>query len=138
MMRRTPMARSIKPMKRSAIRVKVADTISVNVRRPLKTTRPKMTPIRLSAKGKDCTFRIPGICNWNPETTVWCHSNESVDGKGAGLKARDVEGAYGCSACHAYYDGGYANLGIDRDTARAQFNIARDRSRPILKMEGLI
>jgi len=42
------------------------------------------------------------------------------------------------SACHAYYDGGYANMGIDRETVRAQFNVARVRSRSILEMMGLL
>jgi hypothetical protein len=104
----------------------------------MKSRGPRMTPIRASARNQDCTLRIPGICNRNPETTVWCHSNESIDGKGAGLKARDVEGCYGCSSCHAYYDGGYANLGIDRETVRSQFNVARVRSRSILELKGLL
>ncbi|MBC7213069.1 MAG: DUF1364 family protein, partial [Pseudomonas sp.] len=25
--------------------------------------------VRESARGQDCTVRIPGICNFNPETT---------------------------------------------------------------------
>ena len=70
-------------------------------RKPTKSTRPKMTPIRKSARGKECTLRFPDICNRNPETTAWCHSNRLADGKGMGLKARDEEGCYGCSDCHA-------------------------------------
>lgn len=129
MKRTTPMART-----------GILRTASVDkARKPtrIKSHGPKMTAIRKSAKGQDCTFRILGICNWNPETTVWCHSNESIDGKGAGLKSRDEEGAYGCSACHYYYDGGYANLGVDRDIVRQQFNIARIRSHSILEMNGM-
>jgi len=126
-------------MKRSAIRIN-PDAARLTVKLParLKSSRPRMTPIRASARNQDCTLRIPGVCNQSPETTVWCHSNESVDGKGAGLKARDAEGCYGCAACHAYYDGGYANLGIDRETVRAQFNTARVRSRSILEIKGLL
>lgn len=112
------------PMKRSA--------------KPMKSARPKMTPIRSSARNQDCTLRIPGICNYNPQTVVWCHSNESVDGKGAGLKARDPEGCYGCSACHSYYDGGYVAFNVTRDAVRALFNRARDISQSILKQKGLI
>ncbi|RYE99583.1 MAG: DUF1364 family protein, partial [Oxalobacteraceae bacterium] len=32
--------------------------------------RPKMTPIRASARGQDCTLRFPGICNRNPERAL--------------------------------------------------------------------
>ena len=122
MMRRSPIKSSPKPMKRTK----------------MKSSRPKSSPIRRAAKGQECTLRFPGICNFNIETTVWCHSNEYADGKGAGLKARDEEGCFGCSACHVYYDGGYANMGIDRETVRQQFNVARIRSRSILEMMGLL
>ncbi|PRC92654.1 nuclease domain-containing protein [Solimicrobium silvestre] len=104
----------------------------------MKSSRPKTTKIRQSARMQDCTFRFPAICNYNPETTVWCHSNEIEDGKGAGLKARDEEGAYGCSACHAFYDGGYVNHDVDRGYVRAGFNVARAISQKILKLKGLM
>lgn len=60
-----------------------------------------------SAKGALCSVRFPGICNSNPETTVWCHLNGAAFGKGAGVKAHDVLGFAGCSSCHAYYDVGH-------------------------------
>jgi len=56
------------------------------------------------ARGKPCTLRLPGICNGNPETTVFCHLNTGAAGKGMGLKAHDALGFFGCSACHAAYD----------------------------------
>lgn len=60
-----------------------------------------------SAKGAPCSARFPGICNGNPETTVWCHLNGHAFGKGAGIKAHDVLGFAGCSSCHAYLDTGH-------------------------------
>jgi hypothetical protein len=63
-----------------------------------------MSKIRKSARGEDCTINLPGVCNYNPETVVWCHSNRYEHGKGMGLKAKDEHGAYGCSECHATYD----------------------------------
>lgn len=60
-----------------------------------------------SAKGAQCTARFPGICNGDPATTVWCHLNGHSFGKGAGIKAHDVCGFAGCSACHAYLDTGH-------------------------------
>lgn len=73
-------------------------------RAKMKSRGPKMTPIRKAARGQDCTLRIPGICNYNTETTVLCHSNYLSDGKGLGLKAPDTEACFGCSACHDVLD----------------------------------
>ena len=56
------------------------------------------------AKGQSCALRLPGICNGNPETVVFCHLNSGAAGKGMGIKAHDSLGFFGCSACHAAYD----------------------------------
>lgn len=107
MMRRSP----LKPGKGFAPRAGgIARKLSAPVLKPakratLKSKGPRMTPIRKAARGQDCTLRIPGACNWNPETTVLCHSNELADGKGMGLKAPDTAAAFGCSACHDVLDG---------------------------------
>lgn len=71
----------------------------------------KSTKIRQSARGEDCTVRIPSICNGNPETVVLAHCN----GGGAGMKAPDFEAAYCCSACHDE---------IDRRTRNTEFEHA--------------
>lgn len=71
----------------------------------MKSKGPRMTPIRKAARGQDCTLRIPGVCNFDPDTTVLCHSNNLADGKGMGLKAPDTEACFGCSACHDVLDG---------------------------------
>lgn len=60
------------------------------------------TKLRNSARGQECMFQIPGVCNHNPETTVFCHIRD--DGKGMGNKASDLSGAFGCSACHDVID----------------------------------
>lgn len=60
-----------------------------------------------SARGAPCAARFPGICNGDQATTVWCHLNGHAFGKGAGIKAHDIAGFAGCSACHAYYDTGH-------------------------------
>jgi len=106
-------------------------------RTAFKRKSPASSAIRKSARGKDCTFRIPGVCNYDQSTSVWCHSNEYCDGKGKGIKARDEEGAYGCSSCHAFYDGGYVGK-MSRDEVRLIFNAARIESRSHLEMAGLI
>ncbi len=54
-----------------------------------------------------------------------------------GLKARDEEGCYGCSACHAWLDGGYAEK-MPRSLVDKYFDLARNESQEILKIEGLM
>jgi len=67
--------------------------------------------IRQSARGEMCLLNGP-TCNYNRETTVFCHINEGFAGKGIGIKAQDYAGFYGCSACHTAYDTG--QLGEDK------------------------
>lgn len=56
------------------------------------------------ARGRSCLLRVPGICNHDPETTVACHSNQSVHGKGGARKADDHYSVWGCHACHTWLD----------------------------------
>jgi hypothetical protein len=70
-----------------------------------------------SARGQPCAARFPGICNGNPETTVFAHLNGAAFGKGGAIKAHDVLGFHACAACHAYYDVGHGTRAIlDNDT----------------------
>jgi hypothetical protein len=55
-----------------------------------------------SARGEDCTVRLPGVCNFNPETVVFAHLNGVRFGHGVGKKTK--WGAYACSACHDELD----------------------------------
>lgn len=59
--------------------------------------------LKQAAKGELCQIRVPGVCNGDPATTVLCHLN----GAGIARKHPDFLGAWGCSACHAWVDGGY-------------------------------
>lgn len=56
------------------------------------------------ARGRPCQFRIPGICNHNPETSVWAHVNRGGI-SGVGQKAPDICGGIACSSCHDVIDG---------------------------------
>jgi hypothetical protein len=67
----------------------------------------RSTKVLRSAKGQPCAGRFPGICNGNPETTVWAHLNGHRFGKGAGLKAHDILGLHLCADCHRYLDTGH-------------------------------
>ena len=75
------------------------------------------------ARGRECLLRIPGVCNYNPETTVACHSNQSKHGKGAGLKASDQFSVWGCSDCHRALDQGNAS----REAKTLAFDVAHVR-----------
>ena len=62
----------------------------------------KSKKIRESAKGQECQVRIPGVCNFNPETTVLAHVGK---GGGMGQKCDDIHATYACSSCHDAIDG---------------------------------
>jgi hypothetical protein len=62
-----------------------------------------LSKVTESAKGENCTIRLPGHCNFNPETTVFCHINGIRFNHGVGYKTKF--GAYGCSSCHDVVDG---------------------------------
>jgi hypothetical protein len=62
-----------------------------------------MSKLRKSARNRECQVRIPDVCNFNPETTILAHLNSG----GMGQKAPDLFGAFCCSDCHAWLDGGY-------------------------------
>lgn len=74
-----------------------------------------MSRIRQAAKGQNCTVRLPGICNRNPETVVLAHYR--MGGScGTGIKPPDWQAAFACSACHAEAD--RRTRYMDEDEAR--------------------
>lgn len=103
-------------------------------KRALKTTRPKMTAIRLSAKDEECTLRFP-CCNHRTDTTVLCHRN----GAGGGMKAPDTDAAYGCYACHTVLDGHAPRPeGFTRAMMLERFDVAVGLTHIRLAIKGLI
>ena len=71
--------------------------------------------LREFARGKPCQLRIPGVCNFNPETTVLAHIRRGGIG-GVGVKPPDICGVHACSACHDYIDGRVPREIRDLDT----------------------
>lgn len=63
----------------------------------------KSKKLRDSARGQECTFRIVGVCNGNPETTILCHLPD--ESHGMAKKSDDFCAAFGCSSCHDAVDG---------------------------------
>jgi hypothetical protein len=60
--------------------------------------------LRESARHESCVS-----CGANDGSVVWAHSNEQRHGKGMGIKAHDLFGAYLCHKCHTQYDQGPQN-----------------------------
>lgn len=144
-MKRTPMKPGKKPLARTAFKRPATDSTgilrvqakdrTVKARKAMKSSRPKMTPIRASARGQECTLRFPGICNYRTDTTVLCHEN----GAGMGMKGRDDGGAYGCCDCHRVLDGHAPRpAGFTREAMLARFVQANLLTRAILKQAKLI
>ncbi len=95
--------------------------------------------IRDSARGEECLVRIPGICTYDPEKTIWSHARWPDAGKGGATKAIDVAGAFCCTACDSVFDGqtpppaGYTRAQVDADWCMGHF-----RSLVRLAQKGLL
>jgi hypothetical protein len=86
-----------------------------------KTSRREIPHLLRMALGMPCLFRVRGVCNHNPETTVAAHSNWAQHGgKGGARKADDCYSAWACSCCHAWLDSGPA----DGEIKKTQFLLA--------------
>lgn len=67
-----------------------------------------------AARDEDCTFNIPGVCNYNNETVVTCHLSDGTGGSNRLTGPLSI--AFGCSDCHRAIDGYDARLmSGDRD-----------------------
>jgi len=66
--------------------------------------------------------RLPGICNFNPETTVLAHLN----GGGMGTKKHDIFGAFCCSSCHDECD--RRTMKMDKDYVELAFRQGVERT----------
>lgn len=94
--------------------------------------------IRDSARGEDCTVRLSGVCNSNPETTVWSHYPGHAGDRGMGTKSLDLAGCYSCSACHDAVDGRTRYPGLDALDLRLAWHEAHLRSLVRLAQKGLL
>lgn len=73
-----------------------------------------MSKLRDAARDQECQVRIPGICNFNRETTVLAHYRLSGT-CGTSMKPLDLAGSWACSDCHDVIDG-RRNTAIPRET----------------------
>jgi Zn-finger protein len=106
----------IDPKHRRAVSMGPAELVAIE-----KTSREENAHYRAMARDKDCQLLIPGVCSFDRSTVVLAHSN--WHDKGAGRKASDFWGVWGCYACHAWLDSGKA----DGSVKRAMFDLAMKR-----------
>ena len=92
-----------------------------------------MSKIRKSARDQPCQVRIPGVCNFNPETTIHAH----LGGAGIGRKHNDIFGARCCSACHDAVDG-RVRVNFSSDELGMMLAEGIFRTQQLLIDEGLI
>ncbi len=92
-----------------------------------------MSKYTKSAKGQGCQIRIPGVCNYNPDTTVFCH----INGAGMGYKFPDIIGSYGCSSCHDVIDG-RVDIGLTRADRDAYMMAGLVRTQIIMIENGVL
>ncbi|MCR1838438.1 MULTISPECIES: DUF1364 domain-containing protein [Rodentibacter] len=91
----------------------------------------KKIDYRKEAKGRECQVRLPGICNFNPETTVLAHYRLH---SGVALKPDDIQGAWACSACHDECD--RRTRKMDTEYVRLAHAEGVMRTQAILRREG--
>lgn len=104
-----------------------------------KTPKRKSQAIRDSARGEECTVRIVGACNSDPQTVVWSHLPSIDGGRGMGIKAIDEAGAYCCAGCHDAIDGRRGPPpGASRSSMLLDWFRGHIRSLVILKQKGLL
>lgn len=87
----------------------------------------------VSAKGRDCEIRIPGVCNRDPDTVVLCH----LPSHGMGSKSDDIHGAFGCYDCHQAVDG-HIKTDFAAEFIKLYHLQAVIRTQEIWRREGLL
>jgi len=96
-----------------------------------------MSKITDFAEGKPCTARIPGICNFDPSTSVWAHLRKVRFGAGTRLKPPDLIGLIACSNCHDVIDG-RKNARLDSQEIMICAYEGHCESLILLEKEGII
>ncbi len=131
---------SYTPRPRAPARVATAVDLAVVAHQAApKLENRRQQSIRDSARGEECTVRIPGVCNHDPATSVWSHANFGAADKGGAIKAFDLCGAVACSACHDVVDGrAKPPPGYSREQVLLDWMFGHLRSLVRLRQKGLV
>lgn len=76
-----------------------------------------LAALRSFARDQPCSVRLPGVCSFDPATTVLAHIKRTGHGKMGG-KGADLFGVHACNKCHDVIDG-RAPCDLEPDTLRA-------------------
>lgn len=94
--------------------------------------------IRDSARGEACLVRLLG-CPGDPAMTIWSHNRHQRAGKGAAIKALDLNGSYCCTYCDSIYDGQVSvPLGMSMNEVELAWYHAHSESLVRLAQKGLL
>lgn len=96
-----------------------------------------MADLRKAARGRECTVRIPLICNGDPATSVLAHYRLAGT-CGTGYKPDDEQAAIACSSCHDLIDGRTRTDLYTRDELRLMHAEGVFRTQQIWREEGTI
>lgn len=96
----------------------------------------KKVDLRKQARGRECTVRIPGICCFDPETSVLAHYRLAGT-CGTGCKPDDQQGAIACNCCHDAIDG-RSKTEYSRDELKLMHAEGVMRTLAIWRNEGFI
>lgn len=100
----------------------------------VKTPDRRSQAIRDSANGEQCLVRLPGCIGH----AIWSHNRHARAGKGGGIKALDLNGAYCCTSCDAIYDGQRHPGFLTRDEVELAWYHAHAESLCKLAQKGLL
>jgi len=127
--RRTPL-RSTKALKRSAFGLASAKTqlkrseLKARIKKPTVADGSKYLA---ACRGEPCFLQISHVCCGDWGTVVPAHSNQSIHGKGMGIKAQHRYTIPCCMTCHIWLDTGSTS----RETKVALFNAALHAWEPV-------
>lgn len=91
--------------------------------------------LRKAARGRECTVRIPGVCNFNTETSVLAHYRMAGT-CGTGCKPDDEQAAICCNDCHDVIDGRVKNTEFTYEDIRLMHAEGVFRTQQIWRGEG--
>ena len=91
--------------------------------------------IMQAAKGQACTLAIPNVCNFDPETVVFCHHNDGTGG--SNRLTGPLTGGFGCAVCHDVIDG-RINIGVSRIELESYMRLSMIRTINKLIKMGLV
>jgi hypothetical protein len=69
---------------------------------PVLLPKVRSDALTASARGQPCALRLPGVCCFDPATTVLAHLPSP--GKGVATKSSDLHACFACHRCHDVLD----------------------------------